>query len=540
MEAFYLHLLRSCAALPHVAAVHAHLARAHPNASLFLRNCLLASYCRLGVGAPLHAARLLDEMPRRNAVSYNLVIVAYSRAGLPALSLATFARARAWARVVDRFTYAAALAACSRALDVRTGKAVHAMVVLGGLGNGLFLSNSVASMYARCGEMGEARRVFDAAEERDDVSWNALLSGYVRAGAREETLEVFSLMCRHGLGWNSFALGSIIKCCASSSSYAAAGDVGGGRIAEAVHGCVVKAGLDADLFLASAMIDMYAKRGALTNAVALFKSVPDPNVIVLNAMIAGFCREEAADVAREALGLYSELQSRGMQPSEFSFSSILRACNLAGEFGFGKQIHGQVLKHSFQGDVYIGSALIDLYYGSGCMEDGYRCFRSLPKQDVVNWTSVISGCVQNELFEEALRLFQESVRCGLRPDVFAMSSVMNACASLAVARTGEQIQCLAVKSGFNRFTAMGNSFIHMCARSGDVDAATRRFQEMESRDVVSWSAVISSHAHHGCARDALCVFNEMLDAKVAPPNEITFLSILTACSHGGLVDEGLR
>ncbi|CAL4972037.1 unnamed protein product [Urochloa decumbens] len=240
----------------------------------------------------------------------------------------------------------------------------------------------------------------------------------------------------------------------------------------------------------------------------------------------------------EALNLYSELLSRGMEPTEFTFSSVLRACNLAGELEFWKQVHGQLLKHSLQGDDYIGSALIDLYSNSGCTEDGYRCFRSLYKQDIVTWTSMISGFVQNELFEKALRLFQELLCYGLKPDLFTISSVMNACASLAVARTGEQIQCFATKSGFNRFSVMGNSCIHMYARSGDVDAATLRFQEMESRDVVSWSAVISSHAQHGCAKDALRIFNEMMDAEVVP-NEITFLGVLTACSHGGLVDEGL-
>ncbi|RCV29142.1 hypothetical protein SETIT_5G460300v2 [Setaria italica] len=533
MDAFYLHLLRSCAALPHVAAVHAHIARAHPAASLFLRNSLLSAYCRLG--GPLPAARLLDEMPRRNSVSFNLLIDAYSRAGLADRSLGTFERARAAGVKADRFTFAAALAACSRAGDVRTGKAVHALAVLDGLAKGMLVSNSLISMYARCCEMDEARRVFDAADEHDDVSWNSLLSGYVRAGAHQEMLKVFTLMCRCGMGWNSFALGSIIKCCPSGVDIA-------GHIAEAVHGCVVKTGLATDVFLASALIDMYAKKGALSNAVALFKSVQDPNVIVFNAMIAGFCRDEAAvgkEVTREALNLYSELLSRGMEPTEFTFSSVVRACNLAGEFEFGKQLHGQVLKHSLQGDDYIGSALIDLYSNSGCTEDGYRCFRSLYKQDIVTWTSMISGFVQNELFEKALRLFQELLCYGLKPDLFTISSVMNACASLAVARTGEQIQCLATKSGFNRFTVMGNSCIHMYARSGDVDAATLRFKEMESRDVVSWSAVISSHAQHGCAKDALCIFNEMMDAKVVP-NEITFLGVLTACSHGGLVDEGLR
>ncbi|KQK11645.1 pentatricopeptide repeat-containing protein At3g13880 [Brachypodium distachyon] len=536
LDAFYLHHLRSCASLPQAAAVHGHIARAHPSPSLFLRNTLLAAYCRLGAGDTHQARRLLDEMPRRNAVSFNLLIDAYSRAGQTEESLETFLHAHRAAEVkADRFTYAAALAACSRAGRLKEGKVVHALAVLEGLAEGVFVSNSLVSMYARCGDMGEARRVFDVTEERDDVSWNSLVSGYLRVGAHEEMLRVFALMRRCAMGLNSFALGSVIKCCSGGD-----GSVRG--IAEAVHGCVVKAGLDTDLFLASAMVDMYAKRGALSEAVALFKSVLDPNVVVFNAMIAGLCRDEAAvhkEVVREALSLYSELQSRGMEPTEFTFSSVIRACNLAGDIEFGKQIHGQVLKHCFQGDDFIGSALIDLYFNSACMEDGFRCFRSVPKQDVVTWTAMISGCVQNELFERALALFHELLGVGLKPDPFTISSVMNACASLAVVRTGEQMQCFATKSGFDRFTAMGNSCIHMYARSGNVEAAIQRFQEMESHDVVSWSAIISSHAQHGCARQALQFFNEMVGAKVVP-NEITFLGVLTACSHGGLVDEGLR
>ncbi|KAG8079127.1 hypothetical protein GUJ93_ZPchr0007g3472 [Zizania palustris] len=532
-DAFYVHLLRSCASLRHAAAVHGHIARAHPAASLFLRNSLLAAYCRL-VG-PFPARRLLDEMPRRNAVSFNLLIDAYSREGLVSLSLETFVRARRAGVEVDRFSYSSALAACSRAGDLWAGKAVHAVAVLDGLSNGVFVSNSLISMYARCGEMGEASRVFHVAKERDDISWNSLISGFVRAGSRQEMVRVFAMMRRCGMGLNSFALGSVIKCCSGR------GD-GAMDIAEAVHGCVVKAGLEPDVFLVSAMIDMYAKKGALIESVVLFRSVKEPNVVVFNTMIAGLCRTETAvgkEVASAALTLYSEVQIRGMQPTEFTFSSVLQACNLAGYFEYGKQIHGQVLKHNFQGDDFIGSALIDLYFNSGSMEDGFRCFRSSPKHDIVTWTAVISGCVQNELFEKALSLFHESLGAGLKPDIFTISSVTNACASLAVARAGEQIQCFATKSGFNRFTAVGNSCVHMYARSGDVGAASRRFREMESRDVVSWSAVISTHAQHGCARDALHFFNEMVDAKVVP-NEITFLGVLTACSHGGLVDEGLR
>ncbi|KAL5227417.1 hypothetical protein ABZP36_015682 [Zizania latifolia] len=152
LDAFYIHLLRSCASLRHAAAVHGHVARAHPASSLFLRNSLLAAYCRLG--GPFPARRLLDEMPRRNAVSFNLLIDAYSREGLVYLSLETFVTARRAGVSVDRFSYAAALAACSRAGELRAGKAVHALAVLDGLSSGVFVSNSLLSMYARCGEAG--------------------------------------------------------------------------------------------------------------------------------------------------------------------------------------------------------------------------------------------------------------------------------------------------------------------------------------------------------------------------------------------------
>jgi pentatricopeptide repeat protein len=157
-------------------------------------------------------------MPRRNAVSFNLLIDAYSRDSQPDAALQTFQRARRAVKA-DRFTYAAALAACSRGPRPRQGRAVHALAVLEGLaGGGVFVSNSLLSMYAGCGDMGVARRVFDAAVVHDDVSWNSLLSGYVRAGtgAREEVLRVFALMRRCGMGLNSFALGSVVKCCSGS------------------------------------------------------------------------------------------------------------------------------------------------------------------------------------------------------------------------------------------------------------------------------------------------------------------------------------
>jgi len=434
----------------------------------------------------------------------------------------------------DKFTYATALSACSKAGDLTAGKAVHGLIVVAGLSHHVFLTNSLIGMYSKCGEIDGARRVFDDSDELDDVSWNSLISGYERVGSVEEALRVFVRMRRVGVKLNSCALGSVLKSCSSLDGCVEFGKV--------VHGCVAKVGLDFDVIVGSAMVDMYSKNSLLEEAVKFFRLMPERNVVVFNAMITGFSRLEGEipnELAREALGLFLEMQREGIRPSKFTFSSILKACNLNEAFKFGKQIHGQVIKANLQADEFIGSALIDLYSDSGSIEDGLRCFLSIPKLDIVTLTSMISGCVQNEQNERALSLFHELLAVGRRPDLFTICSVMSACASLAVARSGEQIHSYSIKAGFNKRTAYGNSQIFMYARSGDIDAAGRTFQEAEDRDVVTWSAMISSHAQHGRAREALRLFKEMKDCSIAP-NQVTFLGVLTACSHGGLVDEGLR
>ncbi|RWW31540.1 hypothetical protein GW17_00003826 [Ensete ventricosum] len=512
--------------------VHAHIIKACFTPCMFLQNVLLNMYCKCGDMSL--AQRLFDTMPTRDTVSWNSLITGYSQVGVCRKSLDVFNEARSVHIKLDHFTYASALSVCSRNRDLKMGKVIHGMVLVSGFYQRVFLTNSLIDMYSKCGGISDASLVFDSSSELDDVSWNSMISAYVRIGWDEETLRTFAKMARLGIKLNPFALGSVLKSCSSLSNSVILGKM--------VHGCIIKVGLDSNVFAGSAMIDLYAKNGCLSEAAMVFNSVPDPNVVVFNSMIAGFSRLETDgnnEHNYDAVCLFSEMQRRGMRSSKFTFSSVLRACNFPDGFELGKQIHGQIFKNNLKHDEYIGSALIEMYSSSGSIEEGFKCFHSVPKQDIVTWTSMISGCVQVDHFERALSLFHDLLSIGIKPDHFTLSCLMSACANLAVARSGEQIQCYAIKVGFNWFTIINNSQIFMYARSGDVDAANQTFQEMENRDVVSWSAMISSHAQHGCASDALMLFKEMEGCKVSP-NQVTLLGVLTACSHGGLVDEGLR
>ncbi|KAK9095842.1 hypothetical protein Sjap_021339 [Stephania japonica] len=535
-SATYTHLLKSSTRSGSVILgklVHTHLIKTSFHQCLFLQNNLLNMYCKCGeIGFACH---LFEQMPNRDVVSWNLLISGYSLVGFYSKAVEMFCNARMDGVKLDKFTYSGVLSVCGRTCDVELGVMIHGLIVVSGLGSQVFLTNSLIDMYSKCGWMNQARFLFDNSHELDDVSWNSLISSYVRTGLYESTVEFLVRMHRSGLALNSFALGSALKACSSC--------FGGSReIGKMLHGSAVNFGLDLDTVVATALLHMYARTGDLSSATNVFKFTPNRNVVMFNAMIAGLFQSDteiSKELADDALRLFSEMQRWGISPSSFTFSSILKACNAVEAFGYGKQIHAQVLKNNLQIDEFIGSALVDLYSLSGQISDALRCFHSTPKIDIVSWTSMIAGLIRNGQFEHALSLFYDMLGSRGKPDEFTMSSALSACAGLAASRSGEQIQGYATKAGLGHYTVVGNSQVCMYGKSGDIDAANLAFKEMEDRDVVSWSAMISSHAQHGSATEALSLFEMMKRVGVAP-NHITFLGVLTACSHGGLVDEGLR
>ncbi|PUZ36152.1 hypothetical protein GQ55_9G016000 [Panicum hallii var. hallii] len=512
---------------------HSHMLRAGYRPGLFLRNNLLAAYSRCG--DMRHARLLFDGMPNRDAVSWNTLIAGYSSQGSARLALGAFRDARRDVAVaVDRFTYATVLAACGSARDGRSGRAAHGLAVVSGLARTSFVTNSVIDMYAKCGMIDEVRLVFDRAQERDEVSWNLLLLAYVRMGWPEVAVNVLVWMHRSGVKLDAFALGGILKACSELKDSE--------DVRMMLHGCVVKVGLDLDVFVGSAMVDMYAKNGGLEEAIKVFDCIPGQNVVIYNAMIAGFARlgnEPCPEIRIEAVRLYANLLQKRIRPSKFTLKSVLEVCNLTNAVRCGRQIHAHVILGGFEDDEFIGNALINLYAKAQLVDDSLRCFHRTPKQEIFTWTSMITAFVQDGHSFKALNLFRELLYLEKEPDQFTMSCVMNACSALSVPITCEQIHCYAVKSGFDQFTLCGNSQIEMYRCTGDLKAAKKTFEKISCLDTFSWSQMILSYAVHGHEREALLLFKKMFDCGVIV-NKFTFLAVLIACSHQGLVDEGFR
>ncbi|GJT99217.1 RNA-directed DNA polymerase, eukaryota [Tanacetum coccineum] len=340
------------------------------------------------------------------------------------------------------------------------------------------------------------------------------------------------------VGFSKFTYGSVLSVCGKT------GDLELGRV---VHGMIVVSGVgvDVDAFLSNLLVGMYSKCGRVDIARVVFEKCGELDEVSWSSMIAGYVKGGLYD---EMLRVLVKMHRCGVGFSSYVLGSVLYAC--CRSFGdlliwgkllhscsvklgwdldvvvgtvlldisciaykdleYGKQIHAHVCKNNLQSDEYIGSALIDMYSLWGLMTDSIRCFNSTKKQDIVIWTSAIVGHAQNGEYERALVIFCELLKNELKPDEFTVSTVLSACANLGGVRCGEQIQNYSVKSGIVKSSVVVNSLVYMYAKSGDIDSANQAFDLADKSDVVSWSVMICSTAHHGCAKEALTLFDLMI------------------------------
>ncbi|KAK1396355.1 Pentatricopeptide repeat-containing protein, mitochondrial [Heracleum sosnowskyi] len=284
----------------------------------------------------------------------------------------------------------------------------------------------------------------------------------------------------------------------------------------------------------NSVVNMYAKCGCLEDARKVFDEMPVRDVVTWTALITGFSQHERYG---EALRLFPEFLSVGLEPNHFTFSSLIKAAGGMGSGREGRQIHGFCLKYGYDGNVYAGSALVDMYVRCGLMEDGERVFRGLSSKNDVSWNALIAGHARRGEGESAVRVFKEMQREDFKATHFTYSSVFSACANIGALEQGKWVHAHMIKSGIKLVAFVGHTLLDMYSKSGSITDAIKVFDRLVKRDVVSWNSLLTACAQHGRGRETIRYFKKMLKIGIKP-NAITFLCVLTACSHAGLLEQG--
>eukprot|EP01018_Ginkgo_biloba_P016955 Gb_16898 [translate_table: standard] len=304
-----------------------------------------------------------------------------------------------------------------------------------------------------------------------------------------------------------------------------------------VHAYIIKIDFEPDIFLGNNLISMYVKCRSLRDGRQVFDRMPERNVVTWTAIIAGYVQNGHGD---EALKLFNQMQLDGLKPDHFTFACVFNACASLTALEQGKIIHDRILGTHFESNVVVGSAIIDMYSKCGGIEEARQVFNKLCKRNVVTWTAMIAAYAKNGFGDDALKLFsqmQQQHNRSVKPNYFTFSSALSACASLASLEQGKQVHTHITIAGLQSEVVLGSALVDMYAKCGRIENARQLFDKMPKRNTVSWNVMIAGCAQHGRGKEALQIFEQMLLACIEP-DEITFVGVLSACSHAGLVDEG--
>ncbi|XP_045809662.1 pentatricopeptide repeat-containing protein At1g71420 [Trifolium pratense] len=439
--------------------------------------------------------------------------------------------------------YAFLFHACAQKKYLQQGMALHNYILEKHptIQNDLFITNNLLNMYCKCGQLDYARYVFDQMPRRNFVSWTVLVSGYAQFGLIRECFALFSGM----LAWfrpNEFAFASVLSACEEC-------DI---KYGLQVHAVACKMSLDFNVYVANALITMYSKcSGGFSrccdqtsdDAWALFKSMEYRNLISWNSMISGFQFRGLGD---KAIGLFAHMYCNGIGFNSATllgvFSSLNQCSSTLDDINNTylrncTQLHCLTIKSGLISEVEVATALVKSYANlGGHISDCYRLFRDTSGQhDIVSWTAIISVFAERDP-EQAFLLFCQLHRENFVLDRYTFSIALKACAYFVTEKNAMAVHSQVIKQGFREDTVVSNALIHAYGRSGSLALSKQAFDEMRCHDLVSWNSMLKSYAMHGRAKDALELFKQM-DVR---PDSATFVALLAACSHAGLVDEGVK
>ncbi|XP_061356798.1 pentatricopeptide repeat-containing protein At1g25360 [Gastrolobium bilobum] len=473
-----------------------------PKPDIVARTTLLAAYS--STGNINLAKQLFNDTPLtiRDTVSYNAMITAFSHSLDGHAAVQLFIEMKRDGFVPDTFSLSSVLGALSLIADQeRHCQQLHCEVIKWGAIYVPSVLNALMSCYVCCASsplvqscilMAAARKLFDEMpmSMRDEPSWTTIIAGYVR---------------------------------------------------------------NDDLAAARELLD------GMTDHIA----------VAWNAMISGYVHHGFYEAAFD---LFRRMHSMGIHQDEYTYTSVISASSNAGLFNIGRQVHAYVLRTEVQPSQHfvlsVNNALITFYTKCGKLvearrvfnkmqvkdlvswnailsgyvnarriEEANSIFREMPRRNILTWTVMISGLAQNGFGEEGLKLFNQMKLEGLEPCDYAYAGAITSCAVLGSLDNGQQLHSQLVRLGHDSSLSAGNALITMYARCGLVESANTVFLTMPYVDSVSWNAMIAALAQHGRGVQAIQLYEQMLKEDILP-DRITFLTILSACSHAGLVKEG--
>lgn len=315
---------------------------------------------------------------------------------------------------------------CAHAHSLPLAFLLHRHILCLGLDLHGFLSRLLLHMYDNCGALSDAHSWFSTIRHSNVVSWNLIIRSYARRGLATMALRLFDQMQQEGISPDMITIVSVVSVCASD------GALSKGR---QLHAHAMRTGLESDVSVATAIVNMYGKCGSLDDAHRTFEILPVRDLIAWNAMIAAYAQHGHGS---QCLELSVKMHQEGVLPDKFTFVSVLSACANLENLEKGKQTHSLIICCDCDDESIVGTALVSMYGKCGGLPYARKVFDEMARRDIISWNSMISGFAQHGHAADAFKLFHQMQWQGLPPNNVTFLSIINACAVQSLLAEGKQ------------------------------------------------------------------------------------------------------
>ncbi|KAI3860475.1 hypothetical protein MKX03_013478 [Papaver bracteatum] len=494
----------------------------------FVGSTLIGFYSKYGWITD--ARQVFDEMSERDVVVYTAMVTGYAAQVSDSYEAFEVVRFMQNEDGLDpnKVTLVSLLQAAANVEAYKEGRAVHGYAIRRRIDSfDEIFETSLMDMYSKCGDLKMSRSVFNRMHKRCVGSWNALIAAHVQMGRPLEAFELFQMMSKEDILPDRITLANLLSSC---------GDMKFLRQAKSIHAYIIRKQVELDLVATTALIEMYSKCNRPNQGRILFDEIKAQDVIMFNVMVSGYLQAGFTDKASETI---CGMIKAGIKPDPATILNLLSLSADCRDIRIGKEVHAHIVRQGMGSNVDIANQLLTMYAKLGRIEIARKIFNRITRRDLVSWTSMITSYAQNAYASDALMLFRLMQEERLQPDLVTLVSLLQAISRLGCLSLAKEVHGYIYRNQLEKEILISNSLLTAYAKCGGIDFAEHLFKSVVKKSQISWNTMISAYGMHGKCLEALDLFNQMLKEGFQP-DDITFTSILSACSHGGYVEEGWR
>ncbi|KAF5469877.1 hypothetical protein F2P56_010435 [Juglans regia] len=490
----------------------------------FVASSILNMYAKLGDIESSES--VFERMDNLDVGCWNAMIGGYAQCGHGFEALKIVSSMQCMGVRMDQFTWVNAFKGCLIMGNLEYGKQLHGLIIRSEMLFSSSVANALMDLYFKNDKNDSALKVFNGMQNKDVISWNTVFGGFTLEGDAREIAILFYEFMLTGMKPSHITFIVLFRKC---------GELMNLNLGIQFFSLALRFGFFDDDNITSSAINMFSRCGAMEMARLVFDSILLRNIISWNELILGY---NVASRYMEALKVFCNLWELGVKADECTFSSILEASCKCGNQQMGIEIHGAIVKSGFSSHGYVRSSLIKAYITFGLLDDSFEFLNGLDRLDLASWGVMISALVHQGHNYEAIRLFNSLIKTGEKPAEQIFGSILNSYADVAAYYQTKSVHSHVIKMAFDKDVFVSSALIDAYAKCGDIASSRMAFnQSFVSDDVIIYNTMIMAYANHGLIVEALEIFKKMKLANLQP-SQATFVAVISACSHMGLVDQG--